>query len=110
MVRSVESLIGFALFQVLDLMFSHDGQELFSCGDVVTKESSDRTILAWDFRTGVILSNQIFQVTFMRFLLCFIHLPLPPPFKFGCRVCCKHGLIITSFSSIGIGTPPAPSN
>ena len=56
----------FAVFQVQDLMFSHDGQELFSCGDVVTKESSDRTILAWDFRTGVVLSNQIFQVT--RFL------------------------------------------
>ena len=43
-------------------MFTHDGRELFSSGDVVTRESSDRTILAWDFRTGVILSNQIFQV------------------------------------------------
>ncbi|XP_076464034.1 WD repeat-containing protein 25-like [Babylonia areolata] len=56
--------------QVQDLMFSHDGQELFSCGDVVARESADRSIMAWDFRTGVILSNQIFQERYTVTRLC----------------------------------------
>lgn len=46
-------------------MFSHDGQELFSCSEVVSRDSSDRSIMAWDFKTGVTLSNQIFQVCFL---------------------------------------------
>ncbi|KAK7105024.1 WD repeat-containing protein 25-like [Littorina saxatilis] len=58
------------LGQTQDLMFSHDGQELFSCGDVVTRESADRSVMAWDFRTGVILSNQIFQERYTVTRLC----------------------------------------
>ncbi|PVD26630.1 hypothetical protein C0Q70_14308 [Pomacea canaliculata] len=58
------------LGQVQDLMFSHDGQELFSCSEVVSRDSSDRSIMAWDFKTGVTLSNQIFQERYTVTRLC----------------------------------------
>ncbi|KAL8611150.1 hypothetical protein ACOMHN_064440 [Nucella lapillus] len=56
--------------QVQDLMYSPDGRELFSCGDVVARESADRSIIAWDFQSGVILSNQIFQERYTVTRLC----------------------------------------
>ncbi|KAK7504306.1 hypothetical protein BaRGS_00004610 [Batillaria attramentaria] len=56
--------------QVQDLVFRRDGQEVFSCSDIVTRDSADRSIMAWDFRTGVILSNQIFQERYTVTRLC----------------------------------------
>jgi hypothetical protein len=50
-------------FQIQDLIFSQNGQEFFSAGDAVTRESADRNIMAWDWRSSVVLSNQIFQVS-----------------------------------------------
>ncbi|KAL5009392.1 hypothetical protein ScPMuIL_014973 [Solemya velum] len=49
------------LGQVQDIMFTQDGRTFFSSGDLVSKDSADRNILAWDFGTGIILSNQIYQ-------------------------------------------------
>lgn len=66
------------LGQVQDLAFSADGQELFSSSDMVTRDSADRSIMAWDLRTGVILSNQIFQERYTVTRLC-LH-PTTPQF------------------------------
>ena len=55
--------------QVQDIAFVEDGSEFFSCADHVSKESSDRNIMAWDFRTGVVVSNQIYQVHYMNNLM-----------------------------------------
>ncbi|XP_045186364.2 WD repeat-containing protein 25-like [Mercenaria mercenaria] len=50
--------------QVQDLVLTGDGSTLFSCSDLVTRDSADRNLMAWDFRTGVVLSNQIYQERF----------------------------------------------
>ncbi|KAI8744486.1 WD repeat-containing protein 25 [Biomphalaria glabrata] len=47
--------------QIQDVLFISNGQEIISCGDVVSRDSADRSIMAWDVRSGVVLSNQIFQ-------------------------------------------------
>ncbi|XP_050404910.1 WD repeat-containing protein 25 isoform X1 [Patella vulgata] len=49
------------LGQIQDLLFSHNGETVFSCSDVVTQNSSDKNIMAWDFKTTSILSNQIYE-------------------------------------------------
>ena len=43
-------------------MFLEDGSTFFSSSDLVTRDSADRNLMAWDFSTGVTLSNQIYQV------------------------------------------------
>ncbi|KAK3609688.1 hypothetical protein CHS0354_017541 [Potamilus streckersoni] len=50
-----------AFGQVHDLLFSRDGDEFFSCTDLVSRDSSDRNIIAWHLSSGAILSNQIYQ-------------------------------------------------
>ncbi|XP_067130757.1 WD repeat-containing protein 25-like [Centruroides vittatus] len=47
--------------QVLDLAFLSSGKEIICSSDLVSKDSADRTIMAWDFETGALLSNQIYQ-------------------------------------------------
>lgn len=47
--------------QVQDVIFSSDGRILFSCCDVLSRDSADRNIMAWDVSSGVVLSNQIYQ-------------------------------------------------
>ncbi|KAL3874202.1 hypothetical protein ACJMK2_037248 [Sinanodonta woodiana] len=47
--------------QVHDLLFSRDGDEFFSCADLVSHDSADRNIIAWHLSSGAILSNQIYQ-------------------------------------------------
>ena len=49
-------------FQVQDVLFVPDGSSFFSSSDLVSRDSADRNLMAWDFRTGVKLSNQIYQV------------------------------------------------
>jgi len=52
------------LFKIQDLIFTHDGDEIICCCDLISKDSSDRNIMAWDTKAGVVLSNQIYQVKF----------------------------------------------
>jgi hypothetical protein len=48
--------------QVKDVCFLQDGGQFLSCGDLVSRDSADRNIMAWDFNSGAVLSNQIYQV------------------------------------------------
>ena len=48
-------------FKVQDLCFIN-GEQFVTCNDLVCKDSADRNIMAWDFQSGVVLSNQIYQV------------------------------------------------
>ena len=52
----------FFILQLQDIVFMGSGREFFSCNDLVTRDSADRNIMAWDFSNGVVLSNQIYQV------------------------------------------------
>ncbi|KAJ8309167.1 hypothetical protein KUTeg_014041, partial [Tegillarca granosa] len=47
--------------QVQDVLFSPDGQQFYSCNDLVSRDSADRNIMIWDYSTGVVLSNQVYQ-------------------------------------------------
>lgn len=48
--------------QTLDILFLQEGSEFLSSTDASTRDSADRTIIAWDFRTAAKISNQIFHV------------------------------------------------
>ncbi|XP_038193008.1 WD repeat-containing protein 25 isoform X3 [Arvicola amphibius] len=47
--------------QTLDILFLQEGSEFLSSTDASTRDSADRTIIAWDFRTAAKISNQIFH-------------------------------------------------
>ncbi|XP_012658888.1 WD repeat-containing protein 25 [Otolemur garnettii] len=47
--------------QTLDILFLGEGCEFLSSTDASTRDSADRTIIAWDFRTSAKISNQIFH-------------------------------------------------
>ncbi|XP_075387895.1 WD repeat-containing protein 25 [Tenrec ecaudatus] len=47
--------------QTLDILFLRDGTEFLSSTDASSRDSADRTIIAWDFRTSAKISNQIFH-------------------------------------------------
>lgn len=49
--------------QTLDILFLQEGSEFLSSTDASTRDSADRTIIAWDFRTAAKISNQIFHVS-----------------------------------------------
>ena len=46
--------------QVQDLIFINDS-EFVSAGDVVSKDSAEYSLMAWDFETTACISNQIFH-------------------------------------------------
>ena len=48
--------------QILDVQFLPGGTEFLSSSDVVSRDSANRTIMAWDFATSAVVSNQIYQV------------------------------------------------
>ncbi|GFR74824.1 WD repeat-containing protein 25 [Elysia marginata] len=50
-----------AFGQVQDLTLISDDRELVGCGDQVTRDSADRSIMVWDVRSTAVLSNQVFQ-------------------------------------------------
>ncbi|XP_066464052.1 WD repeat-containing protein 25 isoform X2 [Eleutherodactylus coqui] len=50
-----------AVQQHFDLLFLPDGKEFLSTTDCVSRDSADRTIIAWDFATTAKISNQIFH-------------------------------------------------
>ncbi|XP_068110798.1 WD repeat-containing protein 25 [Hyperolius riggenbachi] len=47
--------------QHFDVLFLRDGKEFLSTTDSVSRDSADRTIIAWDFGTAAKISNQIFH-------------------------------------------------
>ncbi|XP_073494512.1 WD repeat-containing protein 25 isoform X2 [Phyllobates terribilis] len=47
--------------QHFDILFLPDGREFLSTTDCVSRDSADRTIIAWDFATTAKVSNQIFH-------------------------------------------------
>ncbi|MCJ8737140.1 hypothetical protein PDJAM_G00020390 [Pangasius djambal] len=47
--------------QTLDILFLGDGKEFVTSSDVVSRDSADRTLIAWDFVTTAKISNQIFH-------------------------------------------------
>ena len=55
------------LGQILDVQFLPGGTEFLSSCDEVSRNSANRTIMAWDFGTSAILSNQIYEVSIGKF-------------------------------------------
>ncbi|EGW10790.1 WD repeat-containing protein 25 isoform X1 [Cricetulus griseus] len=47
--------------QTLDILFLQEGSSFLSSTDASTRDSADRTIIAWDFRTAAKISNQIYH-------------------------------------------------
>ncbi|XP_055969662.1 WD repeat-containing protein 25 [Sorex fumeus] len=47
--------------QTLDILFLQEGFEFLSSTDASSRDSADRTIIAWDFRSSAKISNQIFH-------------------------------------------------
>ncbi|XP_051869784.1 WD repeat-containing protein 25 isoform X1 [Pristis pectinata] len=47
--------------QTLDILFLPGGTEFLTSTDAVSRDSADRTIIAWDFQTSAKISNQIFH-------------------------------------------------
>ncbi|KAL2098689.1 hypothetical protein ACEWY4_005169 [Coilia grayii] len=47
--------------QTLDILFLSGGKEFVTSSDSVSRDSADRTLIAWDFGTTAKVSNQIFQ-------------------------------------------------
>ncbi|XP_028920062.1 WD repeat-containing protein 25 [Ornithorhynchus anatinus] len=50
--------------QTLDILFLRDGNEFLSSTDSVSRDSADRTIIAWDFCSAAKISNQIYHERF----------------------------------------------
>lgn len=48
--------------QTLDILFLRGGVEFVTSSDCVSRDSADRTLIAWDFQTTAKLSNQIYHV------------------------------------------------
>lgn len=46
------------------MAFLPEGNQFFTCNDLVARDSADKNIMAWDFNKAVVLSNQIYQVSF----------------------------------------------
>uniref|UniRef100_A0A8C4VSF1 WD repeat domain 25 n=1 Tax=Gopherus evgoodei TaxID=1825980 RepID=A0A8C4VSF1_9SAUR len=50
-----------AVQQTLDVLFLPEGKEFLTSTDAVSRDSADRTIIAWDFDSAANISNQIFH-------------------------------------------------
>ncbi|XP_057274923.1 WD repeat-containing protein 25 isoform X1 [Pezoporus wallicus] len=50
-----------AIQQTLDMLFLPEGKEFLTSTDAVSRDSADRTIIAWDFQSAAKISNQIFH-------------------------------------------------
>ncbi|XP_032547853.1 WD repeat-containing protein 25 isoform X1 [Chiroxiphia lanceolata] len=50
-----------AVQQTLDILFLPEGREFLTSTDAVSRDSADRTIIAWDFQSSAKISNQIFH-------------------------------------------------
>ncbi|XP_061599644.1 WD repeat-containing protein 25 [Cololabis saira] len=47
--------------QTLDILFLKGGEEFITSSDSVSRDSADRTLIAWDFQTTAKVSNQIYH-------------------------------------------------
>ncbi|AWP16404.1 putative WD repeat-containing protein 25 [Scophthalmus maximus] len=47
--------------QTLDILFLRGGVDFITSSDCVSRDSADRTLIAWDFQTTAKVSNQIYQ-------------------------------------------------
>ncbi|XP_042193954.1 WD repeat-containing protein 25 isoform X2 [Callorhinchus milii] len=47
--------------QTLDILFLPGGKEFLTSTDAASRDSADRTVIAWDFQTSAKISNQIFH-------------------------------------------------
>ncbi|XP_056092709.1 WD repeat-containing protein 25 [Rhinichthys klamathensis goyatoka] len=59
--RKVLRVYKAAVQQTLDVLFLSGGREFVSSTDAVSRDSAERTLIAWDFQTTAKLSNQIFH-------------------------------------------------
>ncbi|KAJ8341646.1 hypothetical protein SKAU_G00339370 [Synaphobranchus kaupii] len=50
-----------AIQQTLDILFLAGGKEFVTSSDSVSRDSAERTLIAWDFQTSAKVSNQIFH-------------------------------------------------
>ncbi|XP_054470166.1 WD repeat-containing protein 25 [Anoplopoma fimbria] len=50
--------------QTLDILFLRDGVDFITSSDCVSRDSADRTLIAWDYQTTAKVSNQIYQERF----------------------------------------------
>lgn len=48
--------------QTLDILFLRGGVNFITSSDCVSRDSADRTLVAWDYETTAKVSNQIYQV------------------------------------------------
>ena len=48
--------------QIQDLMFLPDGLSFVSAAEVSRRNSTDKGIMVWDYKTSTVLPNQVFQV------------------------------------------------
>lgn len=48
--------------QTLDILFLRGGTDFITSSDCVSRDSADRTLIAWDYETTAKVSNQIYQV------------------------------------------------
>ena len=49
--------------QTLAILFLKGGAEFITSTDSVSRDSAERTLIAWDYQTTARLSNQIFHVS-----------------------------------------------
>ncbi|XP_028418908.1 WD repeat-containing protein 25-like [Dendronephthya gigantea] len=47
--------------QIQDLAFLPDGQSFISAAEISRRNSTDKGIMVWDYKTSTVLSNQVFQ-------------------------------------------------
>ncbi|XP_076021671.1 WD repeat-containing protein 25 [Genypterus blacodes] len=47
--------------QTLDILFLRGGTEFITSSDCVSRDSADRTLIAWDYQTTAKISNQIYH-------------------------------------------------
>ncbi|XP_049917161.1 WD repeat-containing protein 25 [Epinephelus moara] len=47
--------------QTLDILFLRGGVDFITSSDCVSRDSADRTLIAWDYQTTAKVSNQIYQ-------------------------------------------------
>uniref|UniRef100_A0A3B3TJS4 WD repeat-containing protein 25-like n=1 Tax=Poecilia latipinna TaxID=48699 RepID=A0A3B3TJS4_9TELE len=50
-----------AVQQTLDILFLRGGTDFITSSDCVSRDSADRTLIAWDYRSTAKISNQIYH-------------------------------------------------
>lgn len=51
--------------QTLDIVFLRGGVTFITSSDSVSRDSADRTLIAWDYETTAKVSNQIYHVRYL---------------------------------------------